>query len=89
MFSRPKEAAKLFRKKLQLKNGKVIWLQLELLEMATFLCELPLHTQIASKEFMMQINTLLNLKDLPQDVATTIYKYISYFSKMVLKIFFP
>ena len=58
----------MLKKRLVIKNGKVFFLTLELLEMATFVCGLPFHTQIATKDFLMQISNLIFLKDLPQDV---------------------
>lgn len=67
-FNRPKEAIKSIKKRLMIKNGKVFYLTLDLLEMATFVCGLPFHTQIATKDFLMVISNLLFLKQLPEDV---------------------
>lgn len=58
----------MFKKRLFIKNGKVFFLTLELLEMATYVCGLPFHTQIATKDFLMLVSNLIFLKDLPQDV---------------------
>ncbi len=66
---RPKEAIKSIKKRLAIKNGKVFFLSLELLEMATFVCGLPFHTQIATKDFLMVINNTLSFKQLPDEVT--------------------
>ena len=40
------------------KNPKTLFLTLELLEVAANACELPFHTQVASKDFLMLISAL-------------------------------
>ena len=40
------------------KNPKTLFLTLELLEVASNACELPFHTQVASKDFLMLISAL-------------------------------
>ena len=45
------------------------------MEICTFACDLPFHTQIASRDCLMQLNNLLFLKDLPNDVKKKNYKY--------------
>ena len=69
----------MIKKRLVIKNGKVFFLTLELLEMSTYACGLPFHNQIATKDFLMQINNLIFLKDLPQDVIINIKFYLNFF----------
>lgn len=64
----PKAAIVSFGNRLRKKNGKVLMLTLELLEMATFACGLPFHTQISTKDFLRQMGYLISMKDLPADV---------------------
>lgn len=64
----PKAAINSFIGRLKKKNGKTIMLNVELLEMATFACGLPFHTQVSTKDFLRQIGYLLSTKDLPADV---------------------
>jgi len=56
----PKEAAKMFKKKLSLKDPKAIMLTLELLDQAMVQCGLPMHQQVAQKEFMNALIILIN-----------------------------
>jgi hypothetical protein len=72
----PKEAIKMIKKRLVIKNGKVFFLTLELLEMSTYACGLPFHNQIATKDFLMQINNLIFLKDLPQDLISKLLNLV-------------
>ena len=64
----PKASIASFITRLRKKNGKVLLLTLELLEMATFACGLPFHTQISTKDFLRQMGYLISMKDLPADV---------------------
>ena len=50
----------LIRKRIMSKNPKTVYLCLELLEVAANACELNFHTQIASKDFMVVISSLVS-----------------------------
>lgn len=68
----PKASIPFFIARLRKKNGKVIMLTLELLEMASFACGLPFHTQISTKDFLRQMGMLLSSKEMPADVRIAV-----------------
>lgn len=51
---------------MQLRNGKVQALTMELIEYLAFTCETPFYTQIATNDFLQRLNTLLNPQMNPQ-----------------------
>ena len=57
---RPKLAITALRKRMMSRNPKVLYLCLELLEVAANACELNFQTQIAGKDFMTVLNALVS-----------------------------
>ena len=61
------------KKRLQTKEPKVVALTLELLDKSMVQCGNPLHAQIATKDFMNILVTLLNQKNFPPVVSLMFY----------------
>jgi hypothetical protein len=58
----------IIRKRIMSKNPKTVYLCLELLEVAANACEVSFHAQIASKDFMMVVGSLVS-KDIDKTVT--------------------
>lgn len=64
----PKEVIKLINNKLMKRDKKVTLLCLELLEYLTYACEITLYNQIATKDFLLKMGTILKSHDLGEMV---------------------
>mmetsp|Transcript_19719 Transcript_19719/g.36327 ORF Transcript_19719/g.36327 Transcript_19719/m.36327 type:complete len:491 (-) Transcript_19719:6025-7497(-) len=62
----PKEAIKVLKRRLLSRNPKVQLLTIELLDLAVDNCSLPLHNQVASKDFTSAISQLARNRETPQ-----------------------
>ena len=66
-----KEAARCLKKRLQMKELKVVALSLELLDQCMLKCGQPFHIQIGQKDFLNVIIVMLNTPGIPPPVRTT------------------
>jgi hypothetical protein len=51
-------------------------LTLELIEFTTFMCEINLHNQFATKDFLLRLGALLNSKDIEEIVKNRLLALI-------------
>ena len=62
------------------KNPRIQWLALILLESAMASCKLPFHTQVCTKDFLKCLFTILNIKDIPQQITSKILSLLQQWS---------
>jgi len=80
----PKQAMLIIRKRIMSKHPKTVYLCLELLEVAANACEISFHTQIASKDFMLVISSLVS-----KDIDKTVFEKLCHLVKYWVQIFEP
>lgn len=56
-------------KRLMIKNKKVLYLVMDMLEYLSYQSELPFFSQISTKDFLLRISSLLQSKDLDEVVC--------------------
>ena len=71
---------------MQTKEPRVVALTLEILDKAMLSCGNPLHIQVATKEFMNVLVTLLNQKNFPSVVS--VFQMITEFNQIITFVIF-
>jgi len=77
----PKYAIALIRKRIMSKNPKTVYLCLELLEVAANACEMPFHTQVASKDFVLVLNSIVS-KEIDKKVFEKLCHVLKYWTQI-------
>ena len=69
-------------RRLSIKNKRVLYYCLDLLEYLTFYCELSLYSQISTKEFLLKLSTLLMSQDIDKAVQTKVLQTIKVWDEL-------
>lgn len=59
-------------KRLMIKNKKVLYLVMDMLEYLSYQSELPFFSQVSTKDFLLRISSLLQSKDLDEVVRMSL-----------------